>query len=498
MSDITLQNDFARVSSTNLEYQRNKDTWTELLDSYVGGVQYKNGSYLTRYQLETAQEYQQRLTTTPLDNHCASIVSVYTSFLFREEPERDLKDWEMFQDVEDFLNDANLEGQSFNAFMKDVATWSSVFGHCWCLMVKPNLGAETQGQEMAMGLRPYVNILTPLAVLEWRWARQPNGAYELVHFKYIEEIVDQITIVKEWTKDEIRTWVMDDNAKTASLNTVEVNGLGVIPAVLAYNKRSIVKGIGVSDIADIATLQRQIYNLHSEIEQSHRLDGHPSLVVTPDTQYGSGAGAVIVIPENSDPGLKPYVLEHGGANVQAIHATIDKLVEAINRISNTGGVRATETRTLSGVAMEVEFSLLNARLSEKADQLELVEEQLFKLYGLYMDRTWQGEVEYPGSFNIRDTQREYQQLQMAKSAATDPRVLQVIDHEIIELLGEDADIILPEMAILMNGETVPYDSAEPFEEPELLYDPATGEEGWVITFADKRAKMAQGWVCKED
>jgi hypothetical protein len=404
----------------------------------------------------------------------------------------------MYDDVEAFLNDANLEGQSFNAFMKDIATWSSVFGHCWTLMVKPNLGLETQGQEMEMGLRPYVNILTPLSVLDWTWSRKPTGEYELVYFKYIEEIVDKITIVKEWTKQEIRTWAMDDVSKKATIEMLEINELGVIPAVLAYNKRSIVKGIGVSDLADISDIQRQIYNLLSEVEQSHRLDGHPSLVVTPDTQYGSGAGAVIIVPENSDPGLKPYVLEHGGANVASIHATIDKLVEAINRISNTGGVRATETKTLSGVAMEVEFSLLNARLAEKADQLELVEEQLFKLYALYMDRTWTGEIEYPGSFNIRDTQREYQQLQMAKSAATDPRVLAVIDHEIIELLGEDGDLIMPEMVTLMNGETVPYDSAEPMEEPELLYNPITGEEGWVATFNDKRDLMSQGWICKED
>ena len=494
MSDTTLLNDFARVASQNLEYQRNRDRWAFLLDSYVGGQQYKNGAYLTKYQLETPADYANRLNTTPLDNHCSSVVSVYTSFLFRNEPDRELKAWEMYDDVKAFLEDANLEGQSLNNFMKDVATWNSVFGHCWILMTKPNMGLASQGQEMDMGVRPYVNILTPLAVLDWRWERTISGEYELTQFKYIEEIVDKVTVIKEWTKEAIMTWEMDDLQKKASLVMIEPNGLGVIPAVLSYNKRSIVKGIGVSDIADIADIQRLIYNLTSEIEQSHRLDGHPSLVVTPDTQYGSGAGAVIVVPENSDPGLKPYVLEHGGANVSSIHDTITKQVEAINRISNTGGVRATETRTLSGVAMEVEFSLLNSRLSEKADGLELTEEQLWKLYGLYQGYTWEGEVEYPGSFNIRDTQREFQQLQQAKQAATDPRVLTVIDHELIELLGEDADLIMPEMVTLQDGTEVPMDSAEPFDEPEELYNPATGEQGWVIDFAAKREAMMNGWI----
>ena len=488
MSDLTLLNDFARVSSTNLEYSRNKDRWLFLLDSYVGGQQYKNGAYLTRYQLEKDAEYQARIATTPLDNHCASIVSVYTSFLFREEPDRDFADW-VGEDIEAFLRDANMEGQSLDAFMKDVATWASVFGHTWILMTKPNVGVPSQGAEIDMGIRPYVNILTPLAVLDWRWSRTVSGHYELVYFKYIEEVVDKLTIVKEWTKEGIMTWVIDDEAKTSELRTMEVNGLGMIPAVLSYNKRSIVKGIGVSDIADIADIQRMIYNLTSEAEQSHRLDGHPSLVVTPDTQYGSGAGAVIIVPENSDPGLKPYVLDHGGANVASIHATIEKLVEAINRISNTGGVRATETRTLSGVAMEVEFSLLNARLSEKADALELTEEQLWQLFGMYQGRQWMGEIEYPGSFNIRDTAREFTQLQQAKATATDPRVLQVIDHELVELLGEDPDLVLA------TGEYLPAEqlpAQEPFE-PHYMVDPATGEEYLARTEEEHLAYAAQGY-----
>jgi hypothetical protein len=156
-------------------------------------------------------------------------------------------------------------------------------------------------------------------------------------------------------------------------------------------------------------------------------------------QYGSGAGAVIVVPDNSDPGLRPYVLEHGGANVATIHASIEQLVESIDRMSNTGGVRGTETKTLSGVAMEVEFSLLNARLAEKADNLELAEEQLWNIFAQYQGSEWLGEVDYPGSFNVRDLQREFQQLTQAKSAATDPVVLRIIDEKLVEILGEEKE-----------------------------------------------------------
>jgi hypothetical protein len=278
----------------------------------------------------------------------------------------------------------------------------------------------------------------------------------------------------------------------------EINELGMIPVVLVYNLRGITKDIGISDITDVADLQRQIYNLTSENEQSIRMDGHPSLVVPATAQLGSGAGAIIVQQEGSDPGLAPYYLEHNSSGVASIHSSIDKLVEAIDRISFTGGVRGTVKKVSSGIAMEVEFNLLSAKLSEKADNIELAEEQIWRLFGLYQGREWEGNVEYPNSFSIRDDEREFAQLVQAKSAATDPRVLAIIDHEIIELLGEDADLVMPELVTLADGQQVPYDSAEPFEEPEELYNPATGESGWVIDFQSKRDAMMAGWIEKPE
>lgn len=497
MINQTLTDDYRALALTNNEYARYRDRWNFLYQSYVGGEEYRQGFHLTKYQLETPQEYNARLITTPLDNHCASVVSTYIGFLFREEPDREFGMWEGSPDLEDFLKDCDYEGRTLNQFMKDVAVWTSVFGHCWIMMTKPNIGATTLGQEMAAGVRPYVNLMTPLVVSDWKYRRSDTGAYELTYLKYIEEVVDKITVVRKWYLDRIETWISDEDKKEAYLEKVEPNQLGMIPAVLVYNKRSVVKGIGVSDISDIADVQKMIYNLTSEAEQGIRMAVHSTLVVPPNAQVGSGAGAMITLMEGSDPGLNPYIMEQGTASIDNIHTTVGKLVESIDRMAHTGGVRGTQKFTESGVAMEVEFQLLNSRLAEKADNLELAEEQLWRIFAAYQGRTWEGEVEYPDSFNIRDEQRELQQLATARSAATDPRVLAIIDHEIIECLGEDGDLILPEMVTLMNGETVPYDSAEPFEEPELLYDPVTGEEGWVIDFATKRDLMSKGWICKE-
>ena len=446
MSNSILEEQIAQLTSGNPIYNNYIDQWRYLLVSYLGGEDYRQAGMLQKYQLESAAEYNSRLRNTPLENHCAGVVDVYNSFLFRQEPDRDFGTSTGQRELEEFLKDADMDGRSFNSFMADVATWTSVFGHAWIIMSKPDIGALTRADEIAQGVRPYVNLLTPVNVLDWSWYRRANGRYELNYFKYIEDINGDIRTVREWTDEEIRTWVVDVKENVIMEETVEINGLGRIPAVVAYNGRSMVRGIGVSDINDIADAQRYIYNMTSEIQQSAVLDSHPSLVTTPDVQIGTGAGSLIQIPETLDSGLKPYLLEFSGASIDSMLATISHTIDSIDKMANTGGVRANATRTSSGVALETEFQLLNARLASKADALELAEENIWRLWCVYQNSPYDFEIDYPSSFNIRDTANDLAQLQTAKNTATDPVLTEIIDEKIIELLGRDPAEYIPVMS----------------------------------------------------
>jgi len=466
----TLSTELKKLLTGNELYQNYFEQWQYLLESYVGGNEYRVAGHLTRYQLETDAEYRARLKTTPLENHCASVISVYNSFLFREEPDRDFDQNGMSFELEMFLRDADFDGRSLNMFMKDVATWASVFGHCWIIVSKPNVGAVTVADEQAQGIRPYVSLLTPMAVLDWTYSRQPNGRVELTYIRYLEETTGELSTVKEWTPTEIRTQVVNVKKDEVVEDIIEVNQLGKIPAVCAYNGRSIIRGFGVSDITDIADAQKFIYNATSEVEQSIRMDSHPSLVKTPETQAGVGAGSLIHMPENLDPGLKPYLLEFGGASVDSIYQAIQHSIDSIDKMANTGAVRATESKTMSGVAMETEFQLLNARLSEKADNLELAEEQMWQFWFQYMGQQWMGSVEYPGSFNIRDTGSEIMQLQTAKNTATDPIVIRKIDEHILEWMGEEKELLAYQDINPIPGRTYPDGEAIPESLPPLYID----------------------------
>jgi hypothetical protein len=470
----TLLEQYIEVTSTNLLYNRNQGQWEYLLNSYMGGIEYKRAGMLTKYVNETPQEYTARLTSTHLENHCKSVISTYISFLFREEPKREMNSLEYDPILADFMEDADLDGRSFDNFIKEVSVWSSVFGHCWVMVVKPNVGAVTFGDEIAQGIRPYLTLLTPLTVYDWKWKRNANGSFVLSYLKYAEEANDTVTTIREWTPETITTYEVNHKEKTVRSQMVEVNGLGMIPAVLAYNHRSPVRGIGVSDIADIADAQKFIYNMTSEVEQSVRVNGHPALVKTPDVEAGAGAGAIIQMPDNMDPGLKPYMLSVS-TDIGSIFTAINHAAEAIDKMANVGSIRSTEASIMSGVAREQEFALLNAKLSEKADNMELAEEHIWELFAMYQGKVWDGKIEYPGSFNIRDTDAEVDRLVKVKSAATDPVILRIIDEQLLELLDEDHDRLPFIDPNPMPGRT--YEDGEPIADSlPVAYQPASNAE----------------------
>ena len=436
-----IDNAVAKFLSGNSTYNSYDDQWQYLYESYLGGEEYRNAQHLVRYSLENSSEYGQRLHNAVLQNHTSSVINVYTSFLFKNPPQRRWENFEGMPELNAFLADADKDGRSFNHFMKDCSTYASVFGHVWAVISKPNVGAETRAQEIEQGVRPYVSMLTPLVVLDWNYARAADGHYHLDYFKYIEDINGSETCVKEWYPELIISTVVDQESGVVKEKYEEVNELGHLPIVCVYNKRSLMRGIGISDISDIADAQRMIYNLVNEIDQSIRLDGHPSLVKTENTLAGAGAGSIIQMGDDLDPGLKPYMLETNGANVDSILKTIESIVESIDKQANIGAVRTTVSRNMSGVAMETEFSLLNARLAEKGTQLALAEEQILKHFGHYYGIEWEGATHYPESFNIRNRQGDLDMLLKASTApVSSPEYKKEIARQIARLLvSEDEE-----------------------------------------------------------
>ena len=420
------------------DYQETVNNWEYYIRSYNGGYDYMIGQYLNRYNLELDNEFNQRLANTPCDNHCKNVIQIYSSFLFRVKPSRNFGSLAEEQSLENFLKDADLEGNSLSNVVKQAQNYASIYGHCFMILDKPNIQTSTRAEELQQDIRPYVSIVTPENVLDWNFERQPNGKYELNYLKIREEVDrENGTYMRIWYPDKIDTLYMPDREEPRIIDTVD-NQIGKIPAVILYNSKSHKRGIGQSDLTDIADLQKSIYNEYSEMEQLIRLTNHPSLVKTPSVNASAGAGAVIEMPDELEPNLKPYLLQPSGSSLTSIMDSIESKVNSINRIAHIGAVRTTKTNISSGVALQTEFELLNARLSEKADNLEIAEEQLFRLYSMFQDTTFDGEINYPDSFNIRDYATDLLFYQQAKAInVQSPTLNKEIDKEIARAVVDD-------------------------------------------------------------
>jgi hypothetical protein len=478
MADLTFEQAYIQATTTNVVYDRYQDRWQFLMDSYQGGDSYRNGNYLQRYELESNKQYQLRLNNVPLDNQCRGLIQLYVSFLFRTSPQRELELLENNPVVEDMLEDADLDGRSMNAFMKDVATWSSTFGHVWIAVAKPSVGAASLADELAVGVRPYLSLYTPLAVRDWSWEQQPNGSYRLNYIKVVEEINGQTDKVVEWTTETITIYTIDKRNKKATAVEVLPNELGRLPFVCAYAERSPVRGIGQSLIDDIADMQKMIYNELAEVYDSIRLDTHPSLVATAETKSeGASAGQIITMPENMDPNLKPYVLQFQGGQISSIYDSINNRKNMIDSMGNVGAVRATETKEMSGIAIETEFQLLNARLTNIADNLELCEEQIWQEVSAYLGLPWQGKITYPDNFALRNVDNELDQLTKMKALSTNTLIQQEIDNRVAEILDideiyeageEKEDLLHPETTAANRQQHIQEMIMEGYEDAEIL------------------------------
>jgi hypothetical protein len=432
------------------EYSNNIGRWKFLQRSYLGGAQFKLGKYLTRYVFESDSDYIQRLSNTPVDNHCKSIIHIYNSFLFRNEPKRDFGFLEGTPEINNFLEDADMEGRTWESFMRDVNIQSSIYGHCVVLIDRPETMAGTRAEELDQDIRPFATIFSPENVLDWEWERLSSGHYRL---KFIRLLEQEERTVANTTKYYVRTWTND----SITLETVEgkiggiretistkPNPLGTIPATWVYSQRTPVRGIGSGDIESIAEQQLSLFNMSAEAEQLIRLTNHPTLVKTSETEASAGAGAIITMPNELDPNLKPFILQPSGQNLEAILSTMRETIKSIDRMAMLGSIRAIETRQMSGIAMQTEYTTLDARLSEKAKNLEVAEEQIWRNFAKWQGQVWTGNIKYPTSFNVRDKNMDMDILKKVSETVknltgTDPEAQRLVKDKIKEIIAKDED-----------------------------------------------------------
>ena len=304
---------------------------------------------------------------------------------------------------------------------------------------KPQSNVATRADELGQGIRPYISLLSPENVVDWQYERLPNGHMVMTYLKSIETRTEEYTDFIIYTRTNTMRVRAKDNSDAITVLTDTPNSLGEIPIVVLYNNRTFKHNVGVSDIADVADLNRSIYTDYSEINQLIKLSNHPTLVKTADTEASAGAGAIVTMENNLDSGLKPYLLTPSGQNISTLLDTIDRKVIAIEKMTHLDSVSGQRTAR-SGVAIMIEQKALNSLLADKAGNLALAEEQIWRLWCLYEGTAWDGEVVYPDSFDTRDRTQDLMNLKIATEiGVTNEELAKVVQAGIARALVEDND-----------------------------------------------------------
>ncbi|MDO8426176.1 MAG: phage portal protein [Deltaproteobacteria bacterium] len=409
------------LASTHPLYAEFIDEWRFYIRSYFGGKMYREGDYLLQHPFESSANYRRRKAISYYYNYCGPVVDIFVSHLFRKDAQRNFGSLAIDPLFNGFLKDADLDGNSFRHFMREAQRFASIYGRVSIIVDKPRALASTKAEAEEAGIRPYVTLVTPENLLDWSYARMPFSGRPALDSVKIKESEDTCRV---WTRDGWELWRSKRDSE-ASLIDSGWHGLNEVPMVNLYNKQSGIRMAGISDIQDIADINKNIYYLCSDAKEIIENTAFPMLAIP--FSKGEGMEEREVGPRNilqfdpAEPNSKPYWLEAPHSSLTEIREWVRHDITEIYRIAKMGGIKATEDsgRVRSGAALELEYQQLYSTLSEKADNIEQAEAQVLKLWAKWEGKNFDGVIDYPDDFSLKDIDRDLKNAIQAQSARVD-------------------------------------------------------------------------------
>lgn len=479
------------LEKTNPLYDFQIDEWRFHIASYFGGKHYKRGNYLLQHAFESLDNYNRRRKIAYFYNYCAPIIDIYNAHLFRKGADKDFGSLAGDALFEQFQEDADLEGSSLDQFMRDAQRYAGVYSQVYVIVDKPKTEVDNMADQAEQDIRPYVTLVTPENLTDWTWARLPSGRM----------VLDSVTVKESpteyriWTREGWELWRLEEKGDKPELAEAGEHPLGEVPLVTLYNKRSGVRMMGLSDIQDIADINKNIYYLCSDAKEIIENTAFPIMSMPHQGGRGKDDEGKTLGPKNilqfdpENPQARPAWLEAPHSSLQEIREWVMQDVNEIHRIAKMGGIRSSEdfAQPRSGVAIELEQQQMHATLSEKADNIEQAETQILGLWAKWQNTEFDGEIDYPEEFAVRDLDRDLQRIidslgvpvpsptykqELAKKTArinlpkAEDATMEIIDAEIeanLVSLKESTETLANDLGMVP---VEPGDEAEPDEAPE--------------------------------
>jgi len=434
------------VESPHKIFKAYSDYWSFLLDSYEGGIDYCNGSMpsgnlnnslknwalkvfagsrelkttrsgnLFMHPKERTQDYNDRLQMSYYYNFCAPILDIYTDHLFKQPIVEKFGNIE--NDVEERNENIDNKQGSIGEFRKEMADLAQLYGHIFVITDSPSYAGDviSRADVLENNLLPYFTLHHPQNIINWALDEFGSPYWIIVRenkdnnidpFNYDKEKIEA-TGYRLWTRQE---WILfnsdyDEIARGA-------HGLGIVPITCVFDKQSkkARNFLGVSSIADIAFITRDIYNSCSELKQILRDQTFAFLAIQgnaseyDELSVGTSKGLLYPPERNA-----PQYISPPSSNAEVYFKHIDRQVSKIFQLAKLEGGSAQPTDQTavmqSGTSKAWDFNQTNSALSKKAGNLEDGETKLWQIFAKWQGLEFDGSISYPNEFSMQSLRED--------------------------------------------------------------------------------------------
>ena len=449
---------YAEIKQTNDVYNDNSNDWFFYQQSYIGGRRWITTENLFRHSREDQDDYVTRLKRATFVNYCRPIIDIYTSFIFGVETSiaRNTED-ELYRQL---IFDADFQGHSMHNFMETVATFSQVFGYVGIVvdMPKTDIQIVSMADLQASELRPYCTMYDALNIMDWstdkhnqlNWIRLREQTSDTSD-PFIDDVSGLDYQYRTWTKDE---WFVHD--QDGNMVDAGEHHLGVVPFIsVKFKDHPIDNWVGLSQLTDIAPLNRLLTNTVSYIEEFTSKQAFPFLA-TPDDPIQAGiqqeeeqiisASNVYQFPAGAQP--PQYVSPPTDPAAFMKMFASDYLVKEMLRLSH---LEFRELAEQSGIAKQYDFHQLNQVLVRFSRTLESAETKIARLFEKWMDKDVDLEVDYPDDFNVRPMDSLLENAELIRTLMNDKSPSFVNAH-LRRLMEQIEPKLTPDMQHLIDTE----------------------------------------------
>lgn len=419
------------VESPHPVYSKNLEFWKFLLNSFEGGQDYIGVAYVDQIKVKASGEAVDLLLTTHLFQHekekqesfkkrvkmayyfnfCAPIIDIYTNHLFKKPI---IEDWKSIAKSVDYRKEnIDRRDSSIYEFRKEIAELSQVFGHAFVITDKPEapVMVRSRQDEIDNDLFPYFSVFYPTDIINWSLDIFGSPYWVLVResrdgnqdpMQFDKEIKNQLQY-RLWTRGD---WFLF-NAKYEPIAAGQ-HGLGHVPITCFINKKSKKERafLGISRIADISFVARDVFNACSELRQILRDQTFAILTMqgTADEydEIKVGTSKGLLYPVDRD---RPGYISPEAANAEVMFKHIDRQISTMFRLAKLEGGSAKpqdqSAQTQSGVSKAWDFNETNQALSDLADNMQDGESKLWRTFAQWEGKEFDGHVIYPKEFSVQ-------------------------------------------------------------------------------------------------